>query len=275
MLKKRTFIKVRSGILEPKHRRKIGSAIFLYLYILDRANWDDGIIHEWSDETVAEELEMPVMTVRYQRRKLENELYIQSQQKYQRMEISITKWSNPKERSTPAQEEAEESEDMPDDGGNPLPPSNDGGKHGGKHGGNDGGKHGDQILPPLHIDSDIQINRESELKSGVRFAHASQVIPTEILEFTKIVGHKPRSSQWNIIIPAMQAVKGDNLIQFWEEWTTRGYNPYSLVWLTEWARDGTIPPQKGKQIDLYSEQAQAKRMKKWREELAKEVEDEQ
>jgi len=53
MPRKRTFIKVRSGLLEPKHRRKMGSAVWLYLYILDRVNWDDGILHEWIDESVA------------------------------------------------------------------------------------------------------------------------------------------------------------------------------------------------------------------------------
>ena len=91
------WIKVRSGILEPKHRKAMGAAIYLYLYMLDKAEWEDGTIYNWTDKQAADDLEMPIVTLRSQRRHLENELYIKTVQEYNGLKISISKFSNPKE----------------------------------------------------------------------------------------------------------------------------------------------------------------------------------
>jgi hypothetical protein len=96
---KKTWIKVKRGILEPKHRRKLGSAWFLYFYMLDHTNWEDGIIREWRDEAAAEEMDIPLSTLRNQRRHLENELYIQTIQRSNCLTITITNWTNPREYS--------------------------------------------------------------------------------------------------------------------------------------------------------------------------------
>ena len=91
------WIKVRSGILEPKHRKAMGTAIYLYLYMLDRADWDDGTIYNWKDKQAADDLDMPVVTLRSQRRRLEDELYITTVQEQSGLKIMISKFENPKE----------------------------------------------------------------------------------------------------------------------------------------------------------------------------------
>ena len=93
----RTWIKVRRGILDPKHRRSLGAAWHLYLYMLDLADWEDGTIHEWNDTAAAYELELHLVTLRQQRRHLEEEGYISVVQKARWLEISITKYTDPRE----------------------------------------------------------------------------------------------------------------------------------------------------------------------------------
>ncbi len=239
MARKRTFIKVRSGLLEPKHRRKMGSAVWLYLYILDRVNWDDGILHEWIDESVAYELDMSVSTVRYQRRKLEDEGYIQSRQHQYYLSITVTNYDNPAGQ-----------------GDKSLTPSK---IQGDKQGDNQGDNQGDQNLTPLHIDSDLQTNRLTD-KSVPRAPEITEIIPDEIIDYEAVTGFKPYRAQWNVIIPAMQYIQRKDRVaylrQYFTEMVSRGHNPNALFWLTEWARDGTIPTtRKGKEAKVVDEQA--------------------
>ena len=93
---KKTYIKVKCGILDPKHRRKLGLAVYLYMYILDNANWDDGIVHEWTDKNAAQELEFTVNTVRDYRKILEDNDYITTKKGQHSQSIIIYNWSNPR-----------------------------------------------------------------------------------------------------------------------------------------------------------------------------------
>jgi len=96
---KKTWIKVKRGILEPKHRRQLGAAWYLYFYMLDLTNWEDGVIYDWKDADVAADLDIPVSTLRDHRRKLEDELYIKTLIKQYGLEITINNWTNPREYS--------------------------------------------------------------------------------------------------------------------------------------------------------------------------------
>ena len=96
---KKTWIKVKRGLLEPKHRRQLGAAWFLYLYMLDMTNWKDGIVYDWKDGDAAADLEMPVATLRDHRRKLEDNLYISTKIKQYGLEIRVNNWTNPREYS--------------------------------------------------------------------------------------------------------------------------------------------------------------------------------
>ena len=94
---KRTWITVKRGILEPKHRAALGELIWLFIYILDLTNWEEGIIYDWLDKSAAEEMEMSLATLRDQRRKLEIKGYITCEQKQHGIRIIVHNWTNPKE----------------------------------------------------------------------------------------------------------------------------------------------------------------------------------
>ena len=96
MAKRKTWIKVKRGMLEPKHRVKLGIRIWLYLHILDRADWGSGTVLEWVDESEAEVLGISIDTLRKQRRKLRDDGYITTIQKKHSQQIIIHNWTNPR-----------------------------------------------------------------------------------------------------------------------------------------------------------------------------------
>jgi len=93
---KKNWVKVKRGILQPKHRMRLGVRIWLYLHILDRADWETGKVLEWRDVDEANELEMPIKTLRNQRAKLEEDGYISCIRGQHHQEIIIHRWLNPR-----------------------------------------------------------------------------------------------------------------------------------------------------------------------------------
>ena len=93
---KKTWIKIKRGLLESKHRDKLGIRIWLYLYILDKADWDTGKVLEWRDADTADELDIPHRTIRQQRQQLEEDGYITCDQSYRKQVITIHNYSNPR-----------------------------------------------------------------------------------------------------------------------------------------------------------------------------------
>ncbi len=95
---KKQWISVKCGLSrDPKHRQAMGEGIWLFLHILDIASWDDGIAHDWKDEAAAEDMGMPVRTLREHRRKLDELGYITCLQKQYTQDIVIHNWTNPRE----------------------------------------------------------------------------------------------------------------------------------------------------------------------------------
>jgi len=93
---KKTWIKVKRGILEPRHIDKLGAAWYLYFYMLDNADWDTGSIKEWKDQYAADDLCKPLGLIREHRKKLESEKYISRQQNRHSQTIIIKNWTNPR-----------------------------------------------------------------------------------------------------------------------------------------------------------------------------------
>lgn len=95
---KKQWISVKCGLSrDPKHRQSMGESVWLFLHILDIASWDDGMVHDWKDEAAAEEMGMPVRTLREHRRKLDELGYISCIQKQYTQDIVIHNWTNPRE----------------------------------------------------------------------------------------------------------------------------------------------------------------------------------
>ena len=64
---KKTWIKIKRGFLQPEHRDAIGIRVWLYMFMVDQADWDTGVIYDWKDQNAADELGMPIGTLRQQR----------------------------------------------------------------------------------------------------------------------------------------------------------------------------------------------------------------
>ena len=93
---KKTWIKIKRGLLEPKHRDRLGIRIWLYFYILDQADWDTGAVIEWRDGDAADDLQMQKRTVRQQRQQLEDDGYISCLLAGNKQVITIHNYTNPR-----------------------------------------------------------------------------------------------------------------------------------------------------------------------------------
>lgn len=96
---KRTWIKIKCGILEPKHRLALGEAWQLYFYILNIVDWETGVYEEWKDADIANDLDMPLPTLRYQRKRLEEKGYITVEKLQHSQRVIVYNWTNPREYS--------------------------------------------------------------------------------------------------------------------------------------------------------------------------------
>jgi len=93
---KKTWIKIKRGLLEPKHRERLGIRIWLYVYILDNADWDTGQIREWRDKDAADEMQMPMRTLAQQRQQLAYDGYITCEVAGNKQIITIHNYTNPR-----------------------------------------------------------------------------------------------------------------------------------------------------------------------------------
>lgn len=127
------WIFVKCGLSrDPKHRAAMGECVWLYLHILDRADFETGIVFDWKDEDEAKEMGMQVDTLRHQRRKLAELDYITCRQRQHNLEIVIHNWVNPRDYSGGVKNHKFQ-------GGVEIPPSkNQGGNQSGNQGGNQG-----------------------------------------------------------------------------------------------------------------------------------------
>lgn len=96
---KKTWLKVKRGLLTPEHIDKLGPRVWLYLYMLDLADWDTGTIHQWTDRAAGEALGIPSRTVKDQRERLAADGYITTERAFQHSRVTILKWVNPREYS--------------------------------------------------------------------------------------------------------------------------------------------------------------------------------
>ena len=96
---RKTWIKVKRGLLEPKHVSRLGPRYPYYLHLLDIADWEEGAVLFYRDQDSADDLGIPISTIRKQRRKLEEDGYIVCIQSKDHQKIIINNWTNPREYS--------------------------------------------------------------------------------------------------------------------------------------------------------------------------------
>src|SRR3972149_1690517 len=99
-MNKKNWIMVKRGLSEDaKHREAMGNRIWLFLHLVDRADWDTGTVHDWRDKDEADEMSMSPLTVRNQRQELETMGYITCQKRQRGQNIVIHNWVNPRNYS--------------------------------------------------------------------------------------------------------------------------------------------------------------------------------
>jgi hypothetical protein len=95
---KKHWIYIKRGLSEdPKHRVAMGECVWLYMHIIDRADWEKGIAYDWKDEAEAADMSMPLRTLREQRRKLDDLGYISCVQLKHNQNIVIKRWIDPRD----------------------------------------------------------------------------------------------------------------------------------------------------------------------------------
>jgi|SRR5690242_13112184 len=97
---KKHWISIKRGLSEdPKHRERIGMAVWAFMHILDRADWETGVVFDWKDKAEAQDMSMNERTLRDWRQRLEELGYIKCEQKQHSLNIVIYNWINPKDYS--------------------------------------------------------------------------------------------------------------------------------------------------------------------------------
>ena len=85
----------RDFAVNPKVRQDLGECIWLYLYMVDKANWETGTIIGWKDADEAAALELNPRTVKDQRQKLDRLGYIDFIQRQRDHDVIIRDWHVP------------------------------------------------------------------------------------------------------------------------------------------------------------------------------------
>lgn len=125
---KKHWIYIKRGLSEdPKHRAQMAECVWLYMHIIDRADWETGIAFDWKDKEEAADMGMPVDTLRRQRQKLEELEYIQAKQKQHAQDLYILEWKNPRdygsETKNPRSRVVTEADPETSEGRHGTPPS--------------------------------------------------------------------------------------------------------------------------------------------------------
>ena len=96
----KNWIMIKRGLSEdPKHRAAMGVRVWLFMHIIDRANWETGIVSEWRDQEEADDMGMPWRTLQEQRQTLESLGYVTCIQHKDSQSIIIHEWVNPRNYS--------------------------------------------------------------------------------------------------------------------------------------------------------------------------------
>ena len=94
---KKTWIKIKRGLLKPEHRERLGARVWLYMHMLDIVDWEAGVIYGWKDKDEAEDFGMRWRTLQKQRQEIEEMGYITCVKRKYSQDIVIHKWVNPRE----------------------------------------------------------------------------------------------------------------------------------------------------------------------------------
>ena len=227
---KKNWIYMKCGLSrDPKHRAQMGECIWLFMHIIDRADWETGIAYDWKDREEAAVMGMSVETLRDQRQKLEKWDYIRGIQRQRGQDIKIMEWRNPRDYG------AEIKNPRIQGDGSPPPSEFQGDAQGDAH------VRSQPTTPTLHSKSKSDNVRK---RTG-----AKNPPPPEVSLFREVTERFPPKVCFEDVARSIQTVQvrlgrevtREDLLNFYKAWCAKGYKPISLAWL-EWAETGQIPP---------------------------------
>ena len=92
------WIKIHTGLTnDPQHRAAMGNRVWLFMWLVDHADWASGIVEEYTDAWASQEMQLSQRTVEGQRQQLERDGYLICHPGFQCQHIRIMRWRNPKE----------------------------------------------------------------------------------------------------------------------------------------------------------------------------------
>ena len=238
---KRLWISIKRGLIrDANHRVRMGECIWLFQYMLDVADWEAGVILDWKDQAAADDMQMPIRTLREQRRKLEEEGYISSLQKQYGQEITIKNWTNPRSYTGEVLNKKQGSNKA-----EPKKKESQGYIQGYTQGSSQ------DVTPTYDSKDKHQTSKEGETPKPLK---ANQI--PEVVLFRAVVRRYPNHSNFDDVVKAVSGVSqrlgrdatAEDLKPFYSAWTSKGYKPTNLAWL-EWAVSGQIP-QNGKAANI-------------------------
>lgn len=89
------------GIQTKEHREKMGQTIWLFMDLVQHANWKLGIVEKFKDKDAAARLGLPLQTIRNWRYQLRDKGYITCLPGHQSSRIVIHRWRDPSKVNPP------------------------------------------------------------------------------------------------------------------------------------------------------------------------------
>jgi hypothetical protein len=228
---KKHWIYIKRGLSEDaKHRAQMGKCIWLYMHIIDRADWETGIAYDWRDKEEADQMDMPVDTLRYQRQKLEEMDYIRCKQEQHGQNIFIMEWKNPRDYGS-------ETKNPRNQGSNELPPSE---IQGSNQGLNQGSNQVPRKVKTPTSTSKIIDHRSTPAPDFANLSIAeAKKVPT-LKMYWKATGFWPGDRTWAFIHQTItdHQLTEEQIRLASTEWDLRGYRQENIRGILEWAVGG-------------------------------------
>lgn len=241
---KKHWVYIKRGLSEdPKHRAAMGECIWLYMHIIDRADWETGIAFDWKDREEAADMGMEFRTLRYQRQKLESLDYIRCTQKQHSQDIKIMEWINPRDYSAGVVNRRDSqgtNEVAPYEGTNKTAPSEFQGDNQGTNQGTNQGS--SQISTPTYTSK----SKSGSDKPAPVFDFENMTIPQAykvptLKMYNEAAGWLPADILWRQVHEYITAhnLTEEQIKTAAVAWVGRGYNRRNVMGILEWAANGT------------------------------------
>ncbi len=262
---RKTFIKIRRGILEAQHTDRLGAAWYLFFYMLDQADWETGVITGWKDQFAADDLQKPISQIRLHRQHLEKENYIICTKRQHDQIITINKWKDPRKDTFEEAESIQESilsdsrvePELSQSRARVEPELSQSFKSPSINLHSSSSQISDIKIPDIKREAEFEdksSNSETvyedcfedgdplRTKKKKRSKTDPRSALPAIIAYHRITGIYPPRPNYDQVIHLLGDQPDEKRMQeCYQAWCARGYNPTNMNWLLEWYANGGPP----------------------------------